>query len=404
MTVRHPVRLVVTDDLRRSRATVFFRLLLGIPHCLWAALLAVAVAVAVFLQWWVLLARGRPAASLHGFVAGFVRYATHVEAYVLLAANPFPGFFLLGDKPYPVDLELDPPAPQSRWQTLFRLVLAAPATLVSGALLWGGPRTGSSFSGGLALVAAFLLWWVSLALGRSTRGLRDLVAYCIGYAAQYSAYLFLLTDRYPYSGPNAFATERPDEPPHPVRLAVRDDLRRSRLLVCFRLPLAVPHLVWWFLWTIAAVIAAVASWVCALVAARVPRPLHRFLATYLRYTTHLNAFLFLVGNPFPGFVGERGSYPVDLELPGPERQRRLVTLFRIALAVPGWMVASGLGSALLVAAFLGWFASLALGRMPDGLRNLGAFSLRYAGQLYAYLFLLTERYPDAGPRPDPAAP
>ena len=28
----HPVRLVVTDDCRRSRLTVFFRLLLAIPH------------------------------------------------------------------------------------------------------------------------------------------------------------------------------------------------------------------------------------------------------------------------------------------------------------------------------------------------------------------------------------
>ena len=35
--------------------------------------------------------------------------------------------------------------------------------------------------------------------------------------------------------------------------------------------------------------------------------------------------------------------------------------------------------------------------MPEGLRNLGAVSLRYAGQVYAYLFLLTDRYPYAAP-------
>ncbi len=34
----HPVRLVVTDDLRRSRLTVFFRWLLAIPHLLWLGL------------------------------------------------------------------------------------------------------------------------------------------------------------------------------------------------------------------------------------------------------------------------------------------------------------------------------------------------------------------------------
>ena len=43
--------------------------------------------------------------------------------------------------------------------------------------------------------------------------MRDLVVYCIGYASQLSAYVFLLTDRYPYSGPNAFVSARDDETP-----------------------------------------------------------------------------------------------------------------------------------------------------------------------------------------------
>jgi hypothetical protein len=400
----HPVRLVVTDDLRRSRLTVFFRLLLAIPHYLWAALLGVALFVVVFLQWWVLLFRGRPAHGLHEFTAGYIRYATHIEAYVLLAANPFPGFYPMSDKPYPLDLEIDPPAPRSRWKTFFRVFLAVPAMLVSGALLWGGPRSGSYFSGGLGFGAAFLLWWVGLIRGRAPRGLRDLVAYCIGYAAQFSAYIFLVTDRYPYSGPNAFVPAREDDVPHPVRLAVTDDLRRSRLLVFFRLPVAIPHIVWLVLWTIVALLVAVLNWFCALVIGRSPRPFHRFLSAFVRYSTHLNAFLYLVGNPFPGFVGKPGSYPVELELGPAERQKRVVTLFRLFLAVPAIIVVAGLDGALFVVGVLGWFVSLVLGRMPDGLRNLGAYALRYSGQVYAYTFLLTDRYPDSGPRPNPASP
>ncbi len=208
----HPVRLVVTDDLHRSRLTVFFRFLLAIPHYLWAALIGTAVAVVVFLQWWVLLFRGRPSEGMHEFTAGFLRYSAHVEAYVLLAANPFPGFYPMSTGPYPVDLEIDGPAPQNRWKTFFRFPLAIPAMLIAGTLLWGGPRTGSYFSGGFAFGIAFLLWWVGLIKGRAPRGLRDLLAYCIGYASQFSAYLFLVTDRYPYSGPNAFVEAREDEP------------------------------------------------------------------------------------------------------------------------------------------------------------------------------------------------
>jgi uncharacterized protein DUF4389 len=400
----HPVRLVVTDDLRRSRLTVFFRILLAIPHYLWAALLATAVVVVVFIQWWVLLFRGRPAEGLRDFTAGYIRYSTHIEAYVLLAANPFPGFYPMSTEPYPVDLAIDPRAPQSRWKTFFRLFLAIPAIIISSALLWGGPRAGGYFSGGLGFGAAFLVWWVGLVRGRAPRGLRDLVAYCIGYAAQLSAYLFLVTDRYPYSGPNAFVSPREDEEPHPVRLTVNDDLRRSRLLVLFRLPLAIPHLFWLLLWALIVLPAVLLTWLCALVTGRAPRPFHRFISAFLRYSTHVLGFLFLVGNPFPGFVGKPNSYPVDLDLGPNEPQKRLVTLFRVVLAFPALIVAGGLAGALWTAGVLGWFVALFLGRMPDGLRNLGAYALRYSGQFYAYLYLVTARYPDSGPRPDPASP
>jgi hypothetical protein len=48
---------------------------------------------------------------------------------------------------------------------------------------------------------------------------------------------------------------------------------------------------------------------------------------------------------------------------------------------------------LQVASFVGWFAALALGRMPRGMRDLMAYCLRYQAQTYAYLLLLTGRYP-----------
>jgi Domain of unknown function (DUF4389) len=52
---------------------------------------------------------------------------------------------------------------------------------------------------------------------------------------------------------------------------------------------------------------------------------------------------------------------------------------------------------VLVAAFLGWWYALVRGRMPEGLRNLGAACLRYTEQTTAFLILATERYPYAAP-------
>lgn len=180
---------------------------------------------------------------------------------------------------------------------------------------------------------------------------------------------------------------------HPIRLRVSDDLSRSRLTVFFRLLLFLPHAIWLWLWTIVAEVVALVAWLAALVVGRVPDELHAFLAAYVRYLTRVTAYVALLADPFPGFTGAAG-YPVDVEIAPPAPQNRLVTLFRLLLAIPAWIVASVLGTVLRVIAVLGWFTCLALGRMPEGMRNLGTYCLRYEAQTYGYTFLLTQRYPN----------
>lgn len=405
MTPR-PIRLELDDDLRRSRLTVFFRLLLAIPHFIWFVLWTVAVLVVSVIGWVAALLLGRLPASLHRFLAAYVRYVTHLGAYLGLTANPYPSF--TGEPGYPVDLAIPEPHAQSRWKIALRLPLALPAVIVAAAL-------GSGFSGGgggsatrdseaqwftssgvgVATLCAFLGWFAALATGRMPNGLRDLGAYGTGYAAQTYAYLLLLTDRYPNSDPEALGPAWSLNE-HPVRLELADDLRRSRLTVLFRLLLSLPHLVWLLLWTVPAALAALANGTVALVLGRSAGPLHRFLAAYVRYAAHVSAFLFLVANPFPGFVGAPG-YPVDIAIDPPSPQRRAITFFRLLLVLPAFLLSAGLGGALFVVGILGWFAGLLTGRMPEGLRNLGAIAIRYSAQTSAYGAVLTDRYPYASP-------
>jgi hypothetical protein len=399
-----PIRLTVADDLRRSRLTVAFRLLLALPHLVWLLLWGLAAGAASFVMWLAILFEGRAPGSLHGFVAGFLRYSTQVYAYLFLAADPFPGF--TGSAAYPVDLEIDPPARQGRWGALFRLFLALPALLVASTLGSGlSAGSGSGWTtGGVLTVVGLLGWFASLARGRMPAGLRDLGTYALGYGAQATGYLLLLTDRYPDSRP-VHVSPPPSLPHHPLRLALRDELRRDRVVVLFRFLLAFPHLAWLSLWSVAALLATLAAWFVALVRGQLPRRLHRFLAAYVRYAAHLTAFLSLAGGPFPGFVGRQGSYPVDVEVDGPELQGRWGVLGRLLLAVPAVLVSTALGGVLLAVALLGWFASLWRGEMPHGLRDLGATSIRYHAQAHAYLLLVTPRYPYAcpvveGPAPD----
>jgi hypothetical protein len=392
------IRLSVRDpDLTRNRLTVGFRLLLAIPHLIWMAVwffLAASVATA---QWIVLLIQGTPSPMLHRFMASYVRYAAQVVAYVTFAADPYPRF--TGDPGYPVDVEIDPPQRQNRWVTGFRIFLAIPAILLADTLMgFGTSFLGGSnvSSGGVAGTVAFLSWFACLARGRMPQGFRDLVAYSIGYSAQVTGYLLLLTDRYPNSDPAAYEAAnvyRSD----PIRVTVEDDLRRSRLTVFFRLALSVPHFAWLTLWGIAAFFAVIANWFATLFGGSSPPGLHRFLAAYARYQVHVFAYFQLVGNPFPGFTGRAGSYPIDVEIDPPARQSRPVTGFRMVLAIPAFLIAGALAGASSVAALLTWFYALARGRAPKGLRNLGAFELRYYAQMLGYVYLLTGRYPYSGP-------
>ena len=392
---RHPTRLTVTDDLRRSRLTVFFRLLLALPHLIWLTLWGIAAQLAAFANWLAVIINAESPPVFHNFLVGYTRYATHVHAYLFLTGNQFPDF--RGRPGYPIDVEFDPPARQSRWSALFRLVLALPSLVLGATVGWIGLTSGALgavatlgdehngggpvvFVGGLIGIAAVGVWFAALILGRSPRGLRDVSAYALGYTAQVLAYLFLLTGRYPDSHPGRLLGD-PVVPHHPVRLRVEDDLRRSRFTVLFRLLLAVPHIVWLTGWSVLAYLAAILNWFIALIGGRSWRPLHRFMAAFVRYQAHVYAFLYLVANPFPGFTGRESAYPLAIVIDGPERQRRLVTLARLLLALPALTLYSAFSYVLLAVAIGGWFASLATGRMPSGLRALGAVIIRYSAQV-----------------------
>jgi uncharacterized protein DUF4389 len=180
---------------------------------------------------------------------------------------------------------------------------------------------------------------------------------------------------------------------HPIRLVVNDDLQRNRLTVFFRLILAIPHFLWLALWGVIAILAWVVNWFATLIMGRSPEGLHNFLATYLRYATHVRAYTLLVADPFPHFTGKLGTYPIDLEVDPPERQNRLTVFFRSVLAIPALLLSYILSQINQLLAIFSWFVALVMGRVPEGLRNFAALAIRIESQTYAYVMLLTGRYP-----------
>jgi hypothetical protein len=180
--------------------------------------------------------------------------------------------------------------------------------------------------------------------------------------------------------------------PHPIHLVVDDDLERNRRTVFFRLILAIPHFIFWALWSLAVSLVVIVAWVVGIFAGRIPDALHSFMAGYVRYSTHLYAYIGIVADPYPGFSGAPG-YPIDLEVAPAVSQSRLTILFRIILAIPAAIVANVLQNVAGIVAILAWFYALFTGKANKGMRDLQAYCLRYQAQTHGYLLLLTQRYP-----------
>lgn len=396
----HPIRLVVDGALRRSRLTVFFRLPLAVVHLVWLALWSVVLYVAMVVGWLVTLVRGRLPAPLHRFAAAYVRYVVHVTAFLFLAANPFPGFTGAPGS-YPVDVEIDPPERQNRWKTGFRLILAIPAGMLVTTLAAGSLTVSTrSFSANFSLLwsAAFLAWFVALARGAITPGLRDAMLLALAYAAQELSYVLLLTDRYPVEDPERLISAEPPSDRWAQVVLGNDDGSRYRFGVLIRAVIVLPLLVWFFLWGLVMAVVVLLNWFALLAIGRSPAPFHRMITAFIRYGLSVVAFTELLADEYPWFIPRRDErYVVDVEFGPLLAQSRWRTLFRGLLVLPAYVLASAYSGVLFTAAFLGWFVALILGRMPNGLRKLGLACLNYMTQMYAYMWLVTDQYPYSGP-------
>ena len=201
-------------------------------------------------------------------------------------------------------------------------------------------------------------------------------------------------------GVAAFLAKRPPEfngEPvqwtHPVRLIVNEDLKRWRLTVALRWLLALPHLFVLSFWSLVALLVAIVDWLLTLIRGRSPDRVHDWLARFVRYQAQVYAYTFLVADPFPSFTGQSGNYPIDVAIAPPAEQARWKTALRIVWVIPAYVFAVVLGYVLEIVGFLGYFVALAIGRYPRGFRDLGAYTLRYQAQTFAYLLFLTDRYP-----------
>jgi hypothetical protein len=201
----------------------------------------------------------------------------------------------------------------------------------------------------------------------------------------------------------------------PVEISFDTPRPQRRLTVFFRLILVIPQIFVLFFVGIAAAVVLVIGWFGALFTGRLPQFATEFLTGYLRWTTRVLAYQYLLTDKYPPFALESSAeFPVDV-IVRTGRMNRWAILFRCFLAIPGSIAAALVSSGMYVFGIVTWVATLVKGETPRTIFEANAAAIRYLARFSGYFYMLTSVYPaqilgDAGtvvsgwPPPLPGSP
>ena len=89
---------------------------------------------------------------------------------------------------------------------------------------------------------------------------------------------------------------------YPVRVSVEYSKEASRLSTFFRLLLVIPHLLILYILGIVASIVMVVLWLTIVVTGKRHKGMADFIASYLRWSTRVNGYSYLLTDEYPPFT------------------------------------------------------------------------------------------------------
>lgn len=187
----YPVQLTVDGPAPQNRLTVFFRLLLVIPHAIIVAILGIVVALIYLISWFAILFTGSYPAGMLSFTTNVLHWIARLEGYVYLLTDKYPPFSMGPDDSYPVRLSITGQVENRNRLTTFwpiRYILAIPHLIIIQVL------------GYVIAVVGFIAWIIALFTGSVPAGLHNFIAGYIRWYVRTYAYILNVLDPYPPFG------------------------------------------------------------------------------------------------------------------------------------------------------------------------------------------------------------
>lgn len=183
-------------------------------------------------------------------------------------------------------------------------------------------------------------------------------------------------------------------PVYPATLAITPPGDLSRLLIFVKWLLIIPNAIVMFLFAIAAMVVQMIAWWVILFTGKIPPGMHAFILRYIRWSTRVNLYLYLLTDQYPPYNGDPlDTFPLRLDCVRPDRSSRLLLFVRWLLVIPHMIVVALYGWAVGIVTMLAWFAILFTGRYPQGLVPFVEGFFRWNHRVNCYMWMLTDEYP-----------
>ena len=180
---------------------------------------------------------------------------------------------------------------------------------------------------------------------------------------------------------------------YPIQLEVAPTATRNRVTTLLRIFMLIPHMIVLYLWGIAFFVVMVIQWFAIVFTGKRSQGLFDFQRKFVAYAANVGAYGYLLHDKFPAFGPDDPASPVRFSARYDETGNRLTTLLRYFTQIPAAIISGVIGFGAFLAALVSWFAIVFTGKQPQGLFDFITKSLRYAMQVGAYGYLMTDEYP-----------